>query len=276
MIHAIDKVGMLCGFKSKKEINDIAKQYPVLIPILHDRTPKEIFDKLYNLRIDVLTSIIYILLSNLKDEEMIFEERKDEIQCLNKKDSPIRLFQMLFKKFFVDRGLIVALCMNYLEIEDSQSLFIPPHVPFCYIFGSFIELSSKSDNSVRLGLSRKFIDLPVAEEYCFFHPYLPSIQDGFYNPMPDKWKMLRLKFDDSHIKEISDQWSILKQDFTKKTYIFIYSLKNQELILFNDTKYQPKTLAIKSDEVIVLKHKFVDLSVNSTWIKMKNELIIVF
>ena len=69
------------------------------------------------------------------------------------------LINLLFKQFNYDRGLIYALFMNYLELNYGDALFIGANEPHAYVYGECIECMANSDNTIRLGLTPKLVDI---------------------------------------------------------------------------------------------------------------------
>jgi mannose-6-phosphate isomerase len=67
--------------------------------------------------------------------------------------------ELLFSKFNFDRGIILALFMNYLELNKGDTLFISPNEPHAYIYGDCLECMANSDNTIRLGLTPKLVDI---------------------------------------------------------------------------------------------------------------------
>lgn len=61
-------------------------------------------------------------------------------------------------KYPGDRGLLVALVMNYLQLEPGQAAYTPDGQVHAYVEGTAIELMNPSDNVMRAGLTPKHID----------------------------------------------------------------------------------------------------------------------
>ena len=49
--------------------------------------------------------------------------------------------------------------MNYLELNKGDTLFISPNEPHAYIYGDCLECMANSDNTIRLGLTPKLVDI---------------------------------------------------------------------------------------------------------------------
>lgn len=73
-----------------------------------------------------------------------------------------RVFLELIKHYpLSDIGLIMSLFMNLMHLHKGQAFLIAAGVPHAYISGNIIECMTNSDNVVRLGLTKKFKDIPA-------------------------------------------------------------------------------------------------------------------
>uniref|UniRef100_UPI000AC103D2 mannose-6-phosphate isomerase, class I n=1 Tax=Paenarthrobacter ureafaciens TaxID=37931 RepID=UPI000AC103D2 len=60
-----------------------------------------------------------------------------------------------------DVGIVVSVLLNRFRLERGQLLFIADGVPHAYLSGFGLEVMANSDNVLRLGLTRKHIDVPA-------------------------------------------------------------------------------------------------------------------
>ena len=59
-----------------------------------------------------------------------------------------------------DIGILFPLMLNFIQLEPGQAMFLPAGQLHSYLEGTGIELMANSDNVLRGGLTRKYIDIP--------------------------------------------------------------------------------------------------------------------
>lgn len=74
-----------------------------------------------------------------------------------------------------DRGLFSAYFLNYLDLAPNQALFLGPNEPHAYLGGRILECMAASDNVVRAGLTRKFMDVDTLVEMLHYRYGPPEI-----------------------------------------------------------------------------------------------------
>ncbi|MDO4253500.1 MAG: mannose-6-phosphate isomerase, class I [Rothia sp. (in: high G+C Gram-positive bacteria)] len=69
-----------------------------------------------------------------------------------------QLVEVIDSKYPGDRGLLLALTMNLLELKPGQAAHTPDGQIHAYLSGSVIEIMNPSDNVMRAGLTPKHVD----------------------------------------------------------------------------------------------------------------------
>ncbi|CAB4624307.1 unannotated protein [freshwater metagenome] len=64
----------------------------------------------------------------------------------------------LLENYPGDTGALVALVMNYVELDPGQAIFLPAGNLHAYLSGLGVEVMASSDNVIRGGLTQKHID----------------------------------------------------------------------------------------------------------------------
>jgi len=72
-----------------------------------------------------------------------------------------KLFMKVYKDFPNDVGCFGIYFLNYLQLEPGQALYLGANEAHAYLSGDCIEIMACSDNTVRAGLTPKFIDVQV-------------------------------------------------------------------------------------------------------------------
>nr|CAG4634834.1 EOG090X07LH [Alona affinis] len=96
------------------------------------------------------------------------EEKKRSLQ--------IELFLRIASDFPGDVGCWSVFFLNYVVLQEGESMFLGPNVPHAYISGDCLECMAASDNVVRAGLTPKFKDI---DTLCSMLDYQPGPVDRF-------------------------------------------------------------------------------------------------
>lgn len=71
----------------------------------------------------------------------------------------------------VDRGVLIALLLQYERLGSGEAVFVPAGVPHAYLSGVAVEPQASSDNTLRAGLTPKHVD---AAELARVLRYVPD------------------------------------------------------------------------------------------------------
>ena len=106
-------------------------------------------------------------------------------QRLERGTSPSRrtdeMVTRLAAKYVGDPGIIVAFLMNPVSLRPGEAVYIPPRQIHSYQSGLGIEVMASSDNVVRAGLTRKYVDSAQLVEIAEFSA-LPPIRVAAEHP----------------------------------------------------------------------------------------------
>ena len=83
------------------------------------------------------------------------------------------LVSVLGEKHPGDPGIIVAFLMNPVSLRPGEAVYIPPRQIHAYQSGLGIEVMASSDNVVRAGLTRKYVDSAQLVEITEFSALPP-------------------------------------------------------------------------------------------------------
>ncbi|WP_460774836.1 mannose-6-phosphate isomerase, class I [Microbacterium sp. GXF7504] len=102
-----------------------------------------------------------------------------------------------------DPGVVVALLMNLVVLEDGEALYAPAGVLHAYLDGLGVEIMAASDNVLRGGLTPKHIDVPELLRVVDTRPSAPPriapepVADGVevYRPDVPDFELWRVRVD---------------------------------------------------------------------------------
>ncbi|XP_015243575.1 PREDICTED: mannose-6-phosphate isomerase [Cyprinodon variegatus] len=93
------------------------------------------------------------------------------------------LLLRLHSQYPGDIGCFSIYFLNYVVLEPGQAMFLGANEPHAYIYGDCIECMACSDNTVRAGLTRKYIDVNTLCEMLNYKP--ASASSKIFPCVPD-------------------------------------------------------------------------------------------
>ncbi|XP_055984789.1 mannose-6-phosphate isomerase [Sorex fumeus] len=94
------------------------------------------------------------------------------------------LLLQLHQQYPGDIGCFAIYFLNLLTLQPGEAMFLEANVPHAYLKGDCVECMACSDNTVRAGLTPKFIDVPTLCEMLSYTPG-PS-RDRLFPPTQSK------------------------------------------------------------------------------------------
>lgn len=79
-----------------------------------------------------------------------------------------------------DRGAVVALLLNEVDLAPTEAIFLPAGNLHCYLHGTGVEILAASDNVLRGGLTGKHVDVPELLRVLRFEP----LREPVIRPVP--------------------------------------------------------------------------------------------
>lgn len=166
MVVALDSFSALIGFRSVSEIVIQLSKHPELAKFLHlhelhgslnarDRIPSQE----ENIIKSLVTSIVE---KSRRDPDQfnrvidtIYEKLSQSTGALTEEEI---LFVNLKNKYPKDVGLLFIFLLRKVCITKGQGFFTKPRTAHAYLEGNVVECMASSDNVVRAGLTKKFVD----------------------------------------------------------------------------------------------------------------------
>lgn len=86
-----------------------------------------------------------------------------------------RTYSELIEVYPGDQGLAVSMLLNRVMLEPGEALFLGPGLLHAYLKGTAVEVMGNSDNTLRGGLTQKYIDVGELVHVVAFEPQPPEI-----------------------------------------------------------------------------------------------------
>uniref|UniRef100_A0A2K5DZ81 Mannose-6-phosphate isomerase n=1 Tax=Aotus nancymaae TaxID=37293 RepID=A0A2K5DZ81_AOTNA len=90
------------------------------------------------------------------------------------------LLMQLHQQYPGDVGCFAIYFLNLLTLKPGEAMFLEANMPHAYLKGDCVECMACSDNTVRAGLTPKFIDVPTLCEMLSYTP--SSSKDRLFLP----------------------------------------------------------------------------------------------
>jgi len=87
----------------------------------------------------------------------------------------LELIRNLARLYPGDPAIIAPIYLNVFRLEPGAAVFLEAGVLHAYIHGFGVELMANSDNVLRGGLTKKYIDMPELMKILDFKPYKPRL-----------------------------------------------------------------------------------------------------
>ncbi|XP_067829635.1 mannose-6-phosphate isomerase [Heptranchias perlo] len=196
----------LCGFRPVEEIVGFLKNVPEFHAVigneaaemLEDSTGdpcklsdalKKCFTRMMNCEKKVFVDQLNVLVKRVLEEAAAGKDTTG---------SNGELLLRLHSQFPGDVGCFVIYFLNLVKLQAGEAMFLGANVPHAYLYGDCIECMACSDNTVRAGLTPKFIDVHTLCEMLSYTPapastkIFPFIRDpcdpcvfAYDPPVPD-------------------------------------------------------------------------------------------
>ena len=145
-----DNFQLLYGFDNEVFIADKFNSFPSMMKLLK-----------------IVPSFFFILDSNQLLVSRLINAIKIDLSCDIDDTLNIQKFKSLIS-YLIDNhdndvGIILSFYMKHIILNKGEAISISPNILHSYLKGDIVEVMSKSDNVIRLGLTSKHIDKDTAK-----------------------------------------------------------------------------------------------------------------
>lgn len=165
----------LCGFRPVQELLDLLSEVPELQVLLGPDSVQSLKSGLADLEQTraALKSCFTRMMKSSKD--LVQTQLRTLVQRLQDKGgalSPVeQLFLDVHAQFPADIGCFCIFFLNRIELKPGEAMFLRANEIHAYLYGDCVEIMACSDNTVRAGLTPKFLDV---ETLCSMLDYTPG------------------------------------------------------------------------------------------------------
>ena len=155
MVLALSPFTALCRFRPYDELIQLFSS-PSLRVLIDNNMILDSFIK--NPSGETLKTIVACWLNTVNIEKALLTLQSSLAGIASAERDAALLAIRLSKDFAGDGGIFAGYFLNIVHLLPGQSLFLGPNIPHAYIAGDCLECMAESDNTVRAGLTPKFID----------------------------------------------------------------------------------------------------------------------
>lgn len=213
MAIALTRFEGLCGFKPVEEITGFLKSVPEFHALVGNEAAEELqssmgdaartslalkkcFTRMMNCEKKVFVDQLNMLVKRVTEEGAAGNDTSA---------SNGELLLRLHSQYPGDIGCFSIYFLNRIILEPGEAMFLGANEPHAYLYGDCIECMACSDNTVRAGLTPKYIDVNTLCEMLNYRPapastkIFPCIQDpsdpcvSLYDPPVNDFTVMRIQ-----------------------------------------------------------------------------------
>ncbi|XP_060115809.1 mannose-6-phosphate isomerase [Heteronotia binoei] len=179
MAIALSTFDGLCGFRPVEEIVTFLQKIPEFRALIGNVAAEQLERSVRDDPRGVSAALRVCFTRMMKSEKKVYTEqlsllvkRMTEKAALGEDTSASlgALLLQLHSQFPGDIGCFAIYFLNLVRMKPGESMFLGANEPHAYLYGDCIECMACSDNTVRAGLTPKFIDVHTLCEMLNYTP----------------------------------------------------------------------------------------------------------
>ncbi|XP_011855761.1 PREDICTED: mannose-6-phosphate isomerase isoform X2 [Mandrillus leucophaeus] len=179
----------LCGFRPVEEIVTFLKKVPEFQFLIGDEAATHLKQTMSHDSQAVASALQSCFSHLMKSEKKVVAEQlnllvkriSQQVAAGNNMEDIFgELLLQLHQQYPGDIGCFAIYFLNLLNLKPGEAMFLEANVPHAYLKGDCVECMACSDNTVRAGLTPKFIDVPTLCEMLSYTP--SSSKDRLFLP----------------------------------------------------------------------------------------------
>ncbi|XP_016066020.1 PREDICTED: mannose-6-phosphate isomerase isoform X2 [Miniopterus natalensis] len=178
----------LCGFRPVEEIVTFLTKVPEFQFLIGDNATTQLKQSVSHDSQAVASALQSCFSHLMKSEKKVVVEQlnllvkriSQQVAAENMEDICGELLLQLHQQYPGDVGCFAIYFLNLLTLKPGEAMFLEANVPHAYLKGDCVECMACSDNTVRAGLTSKFIDVPTLCEMLSYTP--SSSKDRLFSP----------------------------------------------------------------------------------------------
>ncbi|XP_064238670.1 mannose-6-phosphate isomerase isoform X4 [Aotus nancymaae] len=179
----------LCGFRPVEEIVTFLNKVPEFLVLIGDDAATHLKQSMSRDSQAVASALKSCFSHLMKSEKKVVVEQlnllvkriSQQVAAGNNMEDIFgELLMQLHQQYPGDVGCFAIYFLNLLTLKPGEAMFLEANMPHAYLKGDCVECMACSDNTVRAGLTPKFIDVPTLCEMLSYTP--SSSKDRLFLP----------------------------------------------------------------------------------------------
>lgn len=165
----------LCGFRPVQELLDLLSEVPELQALVGPDSVQSLKSGLSDL--DQTRAALKMCFTRMMEspKDLVQTQLQTLVQRFKDKGGALSAVEQLLldvhAQFPGDIGCFCIFFLNKIELEPGEAMFLRANEIHAYLYGDCVEIMACSDNTVRAGLTPKFLDV---QTLCSMLDYTPS------------------------------------------------------------------------------------------------------
>ncbi|XP_006010546.1 mannose-6-phosphate isomerase isoform X1 [Latimeria chalumnae] len=206
-----------CGFRPVEEVIKFLKNVPEFHALIRNTAAEELENSIGNpQRVSEALKKCFTRMMNCEkkvfvDQLNLLVKRVSEEAAAGKDTvgSNGDLLLRLHSQFPGDIGCFSIYFLNLVKLQPGEAMFLGANEPHAYLSGDCIECMACSDNTIRAGLTPKYIDVSTLCDMLNYTPasadskFFPAVQDPFdpsvflYDPPVPDFSVMKIQISPS-------------------------------------------------------------------------------
>ncbi|XP_038622860.1 mannose-6-phosphate isomerase [Tachyglossus aculeatus] len=183
----------LCGFRPVQEIVEFLQKVPEFRALIGNAAAEQLERSVGDDPRGVASALRICFTSMMKSEKKVFVEQLNQLVRRisqevaageNVSASNGELLLQLHTQYPGDIGCFAIYFLNLMRLRPGEAMFLEANEPHAYLNGDCVECMACSDNTVRAGLTPKFIDVLTLCEMLNYTPAPSSAK--LFTPVQDR------------------------------------------------------------------------------------------
>lgn len=169
----------MCGFRPVEEIVAFLQKVPEFRALIGNVAAEQLERSVRDDPRGVSAALRVCFMGMMKSEKKVFVEQLNLLvkrisqEAAAKKDTSSSCGELLLRlhsQYPGDIGCFAIYFLNLMKLKPGECMFLGANEPHAYLYGDCIECMACSDNTVRAGLTPKFIDVLTLCEMLNYSP----------------------------------------------------------------------------------------------------------
>jgi mannose-6-phosphate isomerase len=173
---ALSEFWLLHGFLPKKELSErlkIIAEFNELVSVFEKEGYRGLYKKVMEQPQEESDQLLFPLINRIMPLY-----KAGGLQKSSPDYWAAKAYDQSEKKGSLDKGIFSIYFFNLVKAKKGEAIFQDAGIPHAYLEGQNMELMANSDNVLRAGLTKKYVDVPELLKHVIFEETHPDLMTG--------------------------------------------------------------------------------------------------